>query len=293
MGKFLPIFFFLSVSCASISQDEQSLDLTSTSDIELKAIPFKLATGIAEYSYKKQKFNAEWIACSTKAKSKTMLVLHQDKAGFAKNKFCDGWIAQVFMNEGYQVLTVNRPGFEKSTGIADFSGKQSVAAIHMGIQKALASTPQLGKVVGIWGYSSGAIAASLFAKDMGRKKEMTDLKFLLLGGGIYDLEETYRVTKNAYLKEEIAAIHKTGGDTALEERSVAYDVEGLTSTIFMYHGKQDSAVPHTQAQAFFDTLQSSEYKADLQILEGISHEIPTKHHMKVLQVLARSAKGVK
>ena len=274
----------LLAACATLgtTTDDDKLTIADTSDSLIQDVKFASQTGNAKYTYKDQSFQAQWIACSTDDAKATVLAMHRDRRGYDPKTFCQGWIAQAFLSEGMNVITVNRPGFAGSTGVADFAGAQSMAAITAGVEAAKgkgASSP-----TGIWGYSSGATAASLFSR------EIDGLKYLILGGGVYDLDETMNVTKDSYLKKEIKAIYKTGGDLALEDRSIAYDVEGLPKRIVLYHGKQDKAVPTSQANTFRDTLVSSEYKASIQVIDGVSHQIPVGTHQKIIKVLARSVR---
>ena len=136
---------------------------------------------------------------------------------------------------------------------------------------------------GAYGYGLGAIASTLVAKRLG------GLDFLILGGGVYDLEDTWQKTFDESLKKEIEVLRKSEGDTAIEDRSIAYDISGLPKKVAIYHGTLDDVVPPTQAKAFGDSLESSgDYQVTLQMIEGVTHAIPEELHRKILENLTLS-----
>ncbi len=270
--------------CASLGGqgDKNSLTLTDTSVDEFKPVPVDQIVGMAAYDFTGKKESVEWIACRGKKPAGTLFVMHRDRAGYDRADFCQGWIAQSFVSQGFDVISVNRPGYGASTGTPDFSGAQSMAALDSGLKGALATAQPPKPLVGIWGYSTGATAAALFAKHAPR------FQFMILGGGVYDFEETLKHTQDGYIKADIETIQKTGGSKALEDRSIGYDVAGLPKKIAIYHGKLDTAAPLQQAKAFADSLAGSQYDANFQAIEGVDHEIPWMHHRKILEILAHA-----
>jgi hypothetical protein len=269
------------------SQKEDPLALSGASKDALKQIDSTQISGLSNYEYKKIPFKSEWITCTIPKASGSMLVMHRDRAGFSSKTFCNGWIAQSFLNAGFNVITVNRPGFGNSSGTSDFAGPLSVAAIGAGLKAALKANSSMAHPFGIWGYSSGATAAALFAKHA----KLPKLNSLILGGGLYDLEEIAEKTDDSYIKKEIAAVKKTGGDAAVEYRSIGYDVAGLPKSITIYHGKNDKTAPIAQAKNFHDSLKSEEYRVKFQVVNKVGHNIPVGTHVHILKVLAHSAKS--
>ncbi len=272
-------------ACATLAEKiEPNLTISDTSEVEFAPVAFQPVDGLASYKFGNMPYKAEWMNCKATKPKATILVMHSDRAGFEKGKFCNGWMAQTFLSQGFDVITVNRPGYGSSTGTPDFVGEQSLAAVPAAVTDALAKGKNAKPVTGIWGYDTGATGAALVSR------KIKGIKFLILGGGIYDFDDAGKQTKDSYLKKDIEAIRATGGEKAIEDRSVAYDVAGLPQTISIYHGKQDTAVSPAQAKAFADSLESSgHYAVSFQVIDGVSHEIPWTNHRKILEVLAHTA----
>lgn len=290
-SRLIPIALtMISLGCASLGEqpgDAEPLTISETSATDFKPVPFDQVAGLADYQWQEAAQKVEWIDCKAKTPQETrgtILAMHSDRAGFEDKRFCEGWIAQAFLSQGYDVVTVNRPGYGDSTGVVDFSGEQSMAALEVGVKAAMAQGQNAKSIEGVWGYSTGATAAALYAKRF-----PAGIKYLLLGGGIYDYEITLKETTDDYLKTDIQQILKTGGNTAMEERSIAYDVSGLPAVMALYHGKSDTTAPLHQAKAFADSLEGSgNYKVVWQVVEGVAHQIPWVHHRKILEVIVHS-----
>ncbi len=275
-------------ACASLGQKiEPNLTISDTSEIDFAPVAFQPVDGVADYKFANMPYKAEWVNCRIATKPKgTILVMHSDRSGFEKGKFCNGWMAQTFLSQGFDVVTVNRPGYGASTGTPDFSGAQSLVAVPAGVADALAKGKNQKPLTGVWGYDTGATAAALVSK------KLSGVKFLILGGGIYDYEQAGKATQDSYLKKDIETIRATGGEKAIEDRSIAFDVSGLPKNIAMYHGKQDQTVSPADAKAFADSLESAgQYRVTFQVIDGVAHDIPWGHHRKILEVLVHSQAG--
>lgn len=236
------------------------------------------ASGVVPYSFQNESYDAEWMTCRLAAATRSVLVMHRDHRGFDPATFCRGWITQVFLAAGYSVVGLNRPGFGRSSGRADFAGPQSVAAMEAARSHALATLGS-GEAHGAWGYSSGATAAALLSRKMGT------LKWIILGGGLYNLHDALAATKDSYLKSEIESVLDSGGDLALEVRSVAYDLEGLPRRVLIYHGTTDAAAPVDQARALSDSLVSMGYQATFQGIDGMGHDLAAGHHRQLVEIM--------
>jgi dipeptidyl aminopeptidase/acylaminoacyl peptidase len=274
----------LTTGCASLAPEKPApnLALSPGSESHFATAAFESSNGITTYKTEDgKKHKAEWIACKNPEATPSIFVMHGDKAGFDKNKFCGGWMAQAFLSKGYSVVTVNRPGYGASTGPADFVGDASIEALFWGGNAAI-NTAKLQPLVGVWGYSSGATAAAFVSK------RFKNLKFALLGGGVYDLEETLNQSNDKYLLAEIKMVQKIFGEDSLPDRSIGYDVSKMPEQVILYHGKLDKSAPYHQAVAFRDALASSQYKVALQGLDNLGHEIPWKQHRKIIETLLPS-----
>jgi pimeloyl-ACP methyl ester carboxylesterase len=276
----------LAAGCAHWGGSPKGEPLSIDSGVTEEApslVDSKANVGGTTYKFKKpsgetQNFSVEWLTCEGQQPKGTIVVTH-DKTAFQDHDFCRDWLAQTILTKGYAVLAVQRPGYGKSTGIPDLAGPQSIAAMHAAVAE-VPSKFGLPPVRGAYGYGVGVIAASLVAKKLG------GLDFIVLGGGVYDLEDTLQKTSDLGLKKDIADLKKRDGDRAIEERSIAYEVSGLPKKVAIYHGKLDNTVPFSQAKAFTDSLESSgEYKVSLQIIEGLSHDVSAPIHRKVLESL--------
>lgn len=273
--------------CAHLAADEKAPDLSIASDPADQPLPVAASRplrGMARYQLKSRPEQAEWSACLAQGSIRSVLLMHDNRSGFDLKEFCQRPEAQAFLSQKFDVVTVQRPGFGESTGEQDSWGASSLIAVEAGVTAAVKQGAKLP--VGVWGYGTGAAAAVAFAKRPGQ------LRWLIVGGGVFDLEATEKQTVDRELRAEIAALRKASGDIAIEERSVAYDVIGLPKRFAIYHGKLDTVAPIKQAQAFGDTLQASGYEVTFQLLDGLPHIIPGYQHRKLLEVLVRSVSGV-
>ena len=268
------------LACASLDKEPSKTEHISVdAAADFKAAAYTPSSGVGDYQTAATKGRAEWLSCRLKTARATMLLMHSDRQGYDPASFCRGWHAQAFLSAGYDVVAINRPGFGNSSGTPDFTGPTSIAAMAV-LPIALASAKLPHAVTGVWGYGSGATAAALVAK------QLKGLKFLMVGGGIYDYEEALRATTDQATKADITAIKKLGGDKAIEERSVAYEITALPPSITIYHGANDSVAPLNQAKAFADALISSgHYKVSYQLLNNQPHDIPWVYHRHVLEAM--------
>lgn len=260
-------------SCASTPKfdDNAKTVVKDNANAKIVVTTAKMTTGVSSYQFQNATGNAQWIKCSLDKARGSVAVMHRFEASFDPKTFCSGWVAQVFLKKGYQVVTVNRPSYGLTTGRDDLSGPGSIHAIHAGI---LGS--EIGAIEGMWGYDTGVIAATFYAKKYG-----TGIKWLLLGGGIYDLEQTERSSDHKALKDTISRLKQDEGDVFFEQRSIAWDFEGLPKVIGIYHASEDTFVPINQTEAFIDKLRASEVKVFRNDIGGSGHEIPWQTHFSV------------
>ncbi len=263
-------------SCASAPKVSDHSEFTVSKKPDLTPIavlPTTAATGIVPYKFEQKSANSQWMKCTIPKSQGSVLIMHRFDSGFDPQLFCKGWVAQSFIKKGFNVVAVNRPGYAGSNGVEDLAGPQSMAAIKAGLDASGLGS----QVKGIWGYDVGTIAAAFFAK------QNPNIQWLILGGGIYDLEITARSTESAGLKSSIQKIKSTEGDLAFERRSIAWDFNGLPKTVALYYSKNDKVAPTGQADAFNAQLRTAEYKVFNNEIAGGSHELPWRDHMTILE----------
>lgn len=269
----------LSISCAS--NVERFSDLEDIARMD----PNKLNTAadaehhIVDYGEGKAKAKVEWFGCQLKSSPKgTVLVMNRDQVGFADDNFCRGWIAQSFLSEGWNVLAVNRPGYGESTGAMDLSGPESLKAIESAVADfRKRHTGQ--KISGVWGYSTGGIAAAFYAK------KNQEILWLMMGGAVYDAEQTEKSSGDEWLKNQFSQLKAKDPNGAFEKRSIAWDFDGIPKTVLIYHGQSDVAIPSAQASSFRDSLMTQEYKVRFILLNGVGHDLPADVHAGVIKKL--------
>lgn len=258
------------------SNVEEFGDVVAVEKAAVEKVPFEAMGEISSYAGAKQSERVAWAACRAKTSKGLVLLVNRDGAGFNSKGVCEGWLSQAFLAEGFDVLTVNRPGFGDSTGDNDLGGPQSVLALQAALQAYQTAHPS-PKLTGVWGMGSGAIAAGQLAK------RASGLSWVMMGNGLYDAEQAMRQTRDAALKQGLEGVVGTEREAGLEKRSLAWDFEGLPKTVLLYHAELDEAVPASQASAFRDSLAAQEYRVRLMVLEKVGHDLPPDLHYGVLR----------
>jgi hypothetical protein len=279
---------FQLTNCATPAKtdDRSNIQIKSEDSSEISITDFVSRTGQANYQPGGKSlpvaktFLAQWILCSPAAKKsdstskpvQTVIAFHRFEAGFSPTEFCKGWIGQVFLKNGFQVIGINRPNYAGSIGPDDLSGRDSLIAIDAAVKQS-----KVENLVGCWGYDTGTIAASFYAKSNSEK-----IKWLILGGGIYDLELTLKSTSNQNLKDKAERVKGVEGESYLESRSIAWDNHGLPKSIYLYHAIDDTFAPVNQANSFNDQLRTSEFKVFKTDINSGGHDLPWRAHMKIV-----------
>jgi pimeloyl-ACP methyl ester carboxylesterase len=272
----------LAIICTSCTTNQERFsDLVSVSQApkQTQVVDSKASSLLTKYTFNGSTHEVETLTCVHPQAKGSWLLMNRDMAGFNYQNFCLGWIAQSFLQGGYSVVGINRPGYGRSSGFSDFSGPQSLEALEQGIRALPTSDDSLKNHVGIWGYSSGSIAALYFAK------KHAEIPRLILGAGIYDLEIVHKGTNDPGLKHEIDVVTAAAGEKAYEERSVSWDFNGLPKKVDLYHGSVDEVVPVSQATSFRNSLAAQEYEVSLQIIEKAGHQLPWLQHQQVISRL--------
>ncbi len=170
----------------------------------------------------------------------------------------------IFATQGFASMSVGTPGFGKTELKPDFLGKPTISAYVKGYKKFKQESFVDKEKIGVFGYSRGAMAASLLIT------RVKDVKAAVLGGGIYDLKKAYDELTIEGIKENIKA--ETGlTEKAFRERSVVFRVKKINSPILIVHGEKDLNAPTTQAYLLRDKLKEAGKEFEFQILTGHSH----------------------
>jgi dipeptidyl aminopeptidase/acylaminoacyl peptidase len=168
---------------------------------------------------------------------------------------------------GYVCLAVTQPGFGRSTGSPDFVGPQTVAAMLAGYRKLSCEDFVDSTRMALFGYSRGAMAASLMAARLPR------LRCVILGGGIYDLGAAYREIKDEGIRQNIE--REAGVDSAAwRERSSLFLADHFECPVLILHGGADTSAPVSQARRLHDALAGLGKPSELVIIEGAEHGLP-------------------
>src|SRR5262249_7202845 len=89
--------------------------------------------------------------------------------------------------EGFACVAVTQRGFGKSAGQPDFVGPKTMAALEAGFQRFRREPYVDGSRMGLFGYSRGAMAASLLAVRL----KATEVQAAVFAAGIYDFKRAY------------------------------------------------------------------------------------------------------
>jgi dipeptidyl aminopeptidase/acylaminoacyl peptidase len=172
----------------------------------------------------------------------------------------------VFAKLGFASMSVGTPGFGKTELKPDFLGQNTIDAFIEGYRRFERQPFVDQKRLGIFGYSRGAIAASLMLT------ELKDVKGAVLGGGIYDLKKAYDELTIEGIKENIRS--EAGlSEKAMKERSAFYRANKISSPVLIIHGEQDLNAPTDQAYLFSDELKRLHKEVELRILPHHTHGI--------------------
>ena len=292
-GALAPTF-----GCATLGDKTAELfgDVADATDLPL--VSASTRAGQSAYASKGKSPPVEWWVCqpsdrppagagsSPGAPWPAVIVLHGHHEAFAAKTVCGGAIVQAFLAQGYAVLAINRPGYGRSAGQRDSGGSESQAALLAAATGARAAsgpqaTPAI-RVVGAFGYGTTVAIAGQLAR------QLKDISFLVLGGGVYDYEQVLTKTADPALRQELQALKGVVGDKGLEDRSLAYDISGLPARVLIYHGRLDQAAPLEQAQAFADSLAAAgRFRGDFHPLSGEGHEFPPPRHRHIIEALLR------
>lgn len=168
---------------------------------------------------------------------------------------------------GVASMGVTQPGFGRSDGPADFVGPFTMSVENAGFDRLKAWECVDPSRVGVFGYSRGAMAASLLAT------RRNDIACAIFGAGIYDMEKLYPEIQLEGIRENVD--HETAGASpeALRERSSIHAMDKLACPVLIVHGDQDINTPVSQAELLRERLDALGKDYELKIFEGRDHDV--------------------
>ena len=234
------------------------------------------SSSLSTYKVGRQAFKLESYQCETKnlqsKQAPFVMVIGQNQARPWSESDCESKPSKLFYSAGYRLVYFNPPQTGGSTGPYDLGGEKELSAY-----RAWLSSNRDQPVWGVWSFGRSVIGAARFSR------EISDAKFAIFSNGIYDLEIASRQSNDNTLKKLIKMLENTEDDAVFDERSVAWDPEGLPKQIFIYHGLKTSLVSHTQAVRFKDSLAASGYDVELHLLKDQGDYIDGESELGVLE----------
>jgi dipeptidyl aminopeptidase/acylaminoacyl peptidase len=171
----------------------------------------------------------------------------------------------VIAARGYVAAALSQPGYGDSDGPPDYCGPFTQDATMVAIDFLRRQPFVDSKRVALYGYSRGAIVASMVATRDPR------LAAVVLGAGAYDFFSWYPTPLpgiDANIRLE------TGASTeAFRARSAIYHAEQIRAPVLLLHGAQDERIPVQQAEAFAEKLRASGVAVTLKIFPSARHGI--------------------
>ncbi len=234
-----------------------------------------------DYKYKNQTVEALTFRPNSEGKFPGMLLI-PGYQGTARTYIAFGII---FAKGGFSSMSVGTPGFGKTGLKADFLGKDTINAYIEGYENFRDEKFVVRRKLGIFGYSRGAIAASLMIT------RIKDVKAAVLGGGIYNLKKAYDEITIEGIRENIRA--ETGAnEKAFQETSSFLRAKEISALVLIIHGEKDLNAPTTQAYLFRDELRRLNKDVELQIIAGQDHRIGGGNFLQlVTDFFSRKLKG--
>ncbi|HXG65766.1 MAG TPA: prolyl oligopeptidase family serine peptidase [Blastocatellia bacterium] len=168
--------------------------------------------------------------------------------------------------EGFASVAVTQPGFGRSQGPPDYVGPKTIKALTEGYRKFQREPFVDAKRMGIYGYSRGAMAASLLAV------QLDDVRAAVFGAGVYDFKKAYEEMTIEGIRKNMEA---EAGMTpeAIQERSSILQMEKLNCPVLILHGDKDINVPVSQALLLRDRLTALKKEFEIKLFPGKDHSL--------------------
>jgi dipeptidyl aminopeptidase/acylaminoacyl peptidase len=181
---------------------------------------------------------------------------------------------------GYVAAALSQPGYGNSDGPPDFCGPFTQDAALAALAHLRAKPFVDPDRVAVFGYSRGAIVASMVATRDAR------LAGVILGAGVYDFF-TWYPTPMRGIDHNISAEAGTSA-AAFRARSALHHADRIRAPVLILHGQRDGRVPVGQAQAFAARLSAAGVPVRLKVFPDAAHGIPAEdQYGEVYPFLAR------
>lgn len=182
---------------------------------------------------------------------------------------------RITANRGYVAAAVSQPGYGYSNGPPDFAGPYTQDAVLQAIEFVRGKPFVKADKVGLFGYSRGAIVASMVATRDPK------LAAVVLVSGVYDLEEYYPKIRRPGIARRMD--DETGGiPAAFRARSAIHHAEKIRSPLLILHGGNDYLVGSPQqAETLGGKVRANGVPVQVKIITGVGHKIPDGSISKV------------
>jgi dipeptidyl aminopeptidase/acylaminoacyl peptidase len=280
IGVTLLLLAPISVAAQPVDRDKIIAQLQTQRCVDLEERKLKFC----KFDYVADGRNIEAIAISPLATGKYPgVLLLPGFEGTAKTLL---GVGVFFAGQGFACLAVTPPGFGKSEGKRDFMGPASIDAFATGFRKFRHDPYVDSTKMGIFGYSRGAMAASLLSVKLG-----SEVKAAVFGAGVYDFQRAYDETKLDGIRENMKA--ETGmTETAIRDRSSILRMQKLKCPVLILHGENDGNAPTNQAFLLRDRLVELKKEFEFKILPDHVHgQLKGDFLTLVVDFLSRKLKG--
>jgi dipeptidyl aminopeptidase/acylaminoacyl peptidase len=175
-------------------------------------------------------------------------------------------LGSVLAREGIAAVGITQPGFGRSQGNADYVGPNTLKVLTEGYRKFKSEPYVDARRMGIYGYSRGAMAASLLVL------QLTDVRAAVFGAGVYDFKKAHDEVKIEGIRQNM---ERESGMTeaAIRERSSVFQMERLQCPVLILHGEKDENVPVNQAYLLRDRLTALKKDFEIKLFPDRTHGI--------------------
>ena len=177
---------------------------------------------------------------------------------------------------------VSQPGYGASAGPPDFCGPATQRAISSALSFLRAQPRVDPDRIVLYGYSRGAIASAMVAT------REPDLRALILGAGVYDLEAAYETASPGIrwaIEQEAGAT-----DEAFAVRSALRHADKIQAETLLLHGRLDDRAPVEQAEELAEALSDAGTAVSLHMFD-CGHRIPHELSRAAMRPLLRKVFG--